>query len=523
MKAKHIAHQLELPLFAPARTLPQLWTPEDVFEACSEDIIRSFSEDSRVERKLATVSQKTLSEVVSMWANTQPYGGVTFIGVADDGTIKGCVQTEQKHLNDLEAVRERCPDARVTFKRVPVLEGTDYVLAMRVFYREDKLVETTEGGAFIREGDRKRRLTEAEKQEIRANKGEISVESEPAHIPYPEGFDEDLIALFRESFIEKRSLPDRYSTEDILKLAKLGDKRPAGFQANLAGALLFARDPRSIAPGAYVRVLRYEGSEERFGRQLNAVADRVFEGPVPLVIVDATRFIDAQIRTFVRLGPDGRFASTPEYPREVWQEALVNALVHRSYNLRNMNVFVKIFEDKFVVESPGSFLPPTTAETVYEGHNPRNPNLMWRLYYFDFVQCGYEGTRRMRDGMRRASLPDPVFVQQQSGTFKVTVTLENDAAHRKQFVRADAIGNMLPTVYESLTQEEKMLVNYLADQDRVNVTDAGLVIGCDWRKTKSVLDSLEKKKLIVRTPGKFRSRHRFYYLSHKIRPLASRG
>ncbi len=57
-----------------------------------------------------------------------------------------------------------------------------------------------------------------------------------------------------------------------------------------------------------------------------------------------------------------------------------------------------------------------------------------------------------------------------------------------------------------------MIVNYLADQPRLDVTDAGLVIGKDWRATKKILDGLEAKRLIARSPGKTRSRHRFYYL-----------
>jgi ATP-dependent DNA helicase RecG len=49
---------------------------------------------------------------------------------------------------------------------------------MRVHYREDKLVETVSGEAFVREGDRKRRLTEDEKREIKLNKGQLDIESE---------------------------------------------------------------------------------------------------------------------------------------------------------------------------------------------------------------------------------------------------------------------------------------------------------------------------------------------------------
>jgi ATP-dependent DNA helicase RecG len=66
-----------------------------------------------------------------------------------------------------------------------------------------------------------------------------------------------------------------------------------------------------------------------------------------------------------------------------------------------------------------------------------------------------------------------------------------------------------------LSESEKMIVNYLADQQRVNVTDAGLVIGMDWRGTKTVLDALVTKSVISRSPGKARSRHRFYFLKRK--------
>lgn len=391
------------------------------------------------------------------------------------------------------------------------------MIAIRVLYRDDKLVETVDGSAFVREGDRKRRLTEPEKREIRLNKGELDVESERVPLVYPDDFDSNLLAAFRQEYIRKRQLGQRYTTEDVLMLNKLGKKGGAKFLPNLACALLFAKDPRSVAPGAYIRVLRYDGTEERFGQKLNVISDRVIDGPLPQQIAKAEEYVGSQIRNFTRLGRDGRFATTPEFPKEVWLEAIVNAVVHRSYNLKNMNIFVKMFEDKLVVESPGSFLPPTTAETVFDAHNPRNPNMMWALYYFDYVQCAFEGTRRMRDIMREANLPDPVFAQRATGTFQVTVTLRNNAEHRKQFVRAEAALGVDPVVYESLSESEKMLVNYLTDHPRVNVTNACLVVGMDWRSTKSILELLENKGLLARSPGKARSKHRFYFLRKRNR------
>ena len=52
-----------------------------------------------------------------------------------------------------------------------------------------------------------------------------------------------------------------------------------------------------------------------------------------------------------------------------------------------------------------------------------------------------------------------------------------------------------------------MIVNYLADNSKVNITDAGLVIARGWRETQRILAGLEKKGVLVRSPGKYRSRH----------------
>ncbi|MDH4988577.1 putative DNA binding domain-containing protein [Aminobacter anthyllidis] len=285
--------------------MPQLWTPDDIFGSCDQETIERFAEDNRVERKRGQVSQRDLADYLSMWANTQPHGGIVFIGVENDGKLTGCAKVEQAHINQLYTVQRLCPDAKHEFKKIPVKNfsgNDDYVLVLRVHYRPDKLVETVEGSAFVREGDEKRRLSEAEKREIRLNKGELDVESEMVSLNFPVDFDISLLNTYRNQYIAKRQLSSRYTIEDILSLSKLGKQGKSGFEPNLACAILFAKDPRSVVSGAYIRVLRYDGVEERFGRNLNSVADRVFEGPLPKQLVDAENFIETQIRNFTRLG-----------------------------------------------------------------------------------------------------------------------------------------------------------------------------------------------------------------------------
>ncbi|MGX1693165.1 ATP-binding protein [Brevundimonas naejangsanensis] len=510
--------QLAFDFSPPRPELPQLWTPDDIWRALDQQTVQQFAEDHRIERKSVRVQPRALGDYLSMWANTQPHGGLVVIGVEDDGRLSGCKGATTEHLNALETARRYCPDARHEFQRVAVTNSdgeADFVLVARVYYNPSKLAETTDGNAFIREGDEKRSLTEQEKREIRLSKGELDFESELVPVRYPEDLDMDLVRQFASEYSRKRTLKHRKSLEDILLLAKLGRRVDGQFRPNMACALLFALDPRIVVPGAYIRIIRYEGTSENFGKKLNSIYDRVLDGPLPLQLLEAEQALDSQMRSFTRLGLDGRFVTRPEYPKDVWLEALVNAVVHRSYNLRHMNIFIKMFEDRIVVESPGLFMPPTTSETVYEAHNPRNPNLMWALYYFDFVKCAFEGTRRMREGMREAKLPDPAFSQKREGAFQVQVTLQNDVEHRKAFIHADVADVLDEETYVRLSPHEKMVINALADTGSVNVTEAGLLLDVDWRIAKGVLDSLEAKDLLARDPGNPRNRHRRYSLARQ--------
>ena len=59
------------------------------------------------------------------------------------------------------------------------------------------------GEAFTREGDTKRRLTEAEKREIRINRGEVDFELERVNLKYPSDFDLVLIQEYYRQYITK--------------------------------------------------------------------------------------------------------------------------------------------------------------------------------------------------------------------------------------------------------------------------------------------------------------------------------
>jgi ATP-dependent DNA helicase RecG len=172
----------DLDSIMPPRTdLRELWTPDDIFGAAIKegvDNLLGFREDYRVEWKSARYSPKELADYFSMWANTQPHGGIIVIGVENDGTISGCLNVGPDKISEFEQVGPtQCSDARFDIRRIAATRANDtpdFLLLIRVFYRIDKLVETVRGDAFVRAGKTKRQLREEEKRENTYQQGRNS-------------------------------------------------------------------------------------------------------------------------------------------------------------------------------------------------------------------------------------------------------------------------------------------------------------------------------------------------------------
>lgn len=515
------------------RILPLL-SPDEIYQAADQDLLQTLREDRRLERKPGGIHPRALGEYLCMWANTAPSGGLIVIGMEDNAQTSGCHALSADTLNGLEkAGYTHCPDARSESKRLDARtpDGTPtFILLMRVYYREDKVVLDVGGNAFARVGDQKRRLSPEEIRELQVDKGQVEFESEPAaDFRFPEDFDGELLHEFVEGVHRTRGLEEEHAMTEILSQRRLGRMRDGQFTPNVACVLVFATDPGLRFPGCRVRFLRVDGEVEKTGEGYNIVKDISIEGPIPRLIAGTAAVIDTQLREFSRLGNDGKFYTAPEYPRGAWYEAIVNACVHRSYGLRNMNIFVRMFDDRLVIESPGGFPPLVTPENIYESHHPRNPHLMDAMFYLQLVKAHNEGTRRMRDTMAEVKLPVPEFkeVSGGAGHSLVRVTLRNNYKQRKAWVDSDASRVLGEDLVRDLTQDERRIVNFVADYGSINVSQCLRLIATlpKWHAAKKLLQGMVEKGVLTRhhSPTVERDPHAKYVLPEAPAPSSGRG
>lgn len=124
---------------------------------------------------------------------------------------------------------------------------------------------------------------------------------------------------------------------------------------------------------------------------MNVIKDETFNGRILDVVRQALDFVGSQIKERTRLGEDGRFVTTPEYPEFAWKESIVNAIAHRDYSIKGTDIQVRMFDDRITVESPGSLPGIVRLNNLRTVHFSRNPKIAEFLHQYDYVKEFGEG------------------------------------------------------------------------------------------------------------------------------------
>ncbi len=364
----------------------------------------ALPEDQWFDRKGPRVSPRDLANLEVGMANAE--GGTIVVGLYD-GKVLG-VDTDAAKINTL---RQAAMD--LTAPVVPA--RSRLVECVRTDGEPDHLfvvdVETsahvhanTKDEVYLRVGDENRRLTFSQRQELIFDKGQANFDATPARGATDDDLDWELLPDYANALAHPE--PGRL-------LVARGLQNPAG-ELSVAAVLLFGKEPQRFFPEAYVRVLRYLGTERKTGKEQNKTFDERCEGPIPHQLDRARKLTRAQQPAREALAPSGRFEKQGLIPEDAWLEGIVNAVIHRSYSLGGDHVRVEIFDDRIEIESPGRFpglVDPERPESITRF--ARNPRIARVCSDLRIGQELGEGIRRIYEQMRVAGLEPPLYRQTQ--------------------------------------------------------------------------------------------------------------
>jgi len=287
------------------------------------------------------------------------------------------------------------PDPTVDGKGIKHLEK--HGVEVKMFDREFQRIIEVENSAFINQA--LERKNEAEEEEDLRTAIELPI----ANYDSSKFSDEAL-----QKFIKEANLVYKPTDEAFLEyLADFGamewDKEKKHFVPTGFGVLLFGKNPRTKFKNAVLKAHVTYGNQKiepkDFDQALVLLPDQIEEWLKKVLPLskDTSSFKRKDI---------------PDFPIAVLREAIVNALVHRDYEIEGAKCEIKIDENKIIVTSPGQPLPAITLDELNTFEAPslsRNPIIIYAFSLMDYVEEKGFGMKTFKSLNKEYGLPIPKY------------------------------------------------------------------------------------------------------------------
>jgi len=390
-------------------------------------------ETERIEAKRAQDIGKSILETICAFANEPGLGGGwLLLGVVQDDmagyAVEG-VPNPDKLSADLASQCASMFNQRVQVNiSTEVLENKPVlVVYVPEAQPQDKPVYIQSRGlpkgAFRRIGSSDQRCTEEDLNIFYQLRGQESPDAALVSAATLDDLDEAAIADYRQARAEAN--PDaedlRWSDQELLQAINAIRRNPAGqWQPTIAGLLLFGKPValRRSFPMTRVDYIRVPGREwvpqpdRRFYTvELRAPLISLLRRTQAAILDDLPKALGLEEGALQR-------RDTPLIPQRALREALVNALMHRSYRV-HAPIQVIRYANRLEIRNPG-FSLKSPEQLGEPGSVSRNPIIASALHETRFAETKGSGIRAMRETMEAAGLVPPLFESDRAGDQFVT-------------------------------------------------------------------------------------------------------
>ncbi len=488
-----------------------------------EEILQ-LEEGQTFDRKSINIDPTDLASTICAFANAD--GGDIAVGITNRKRLIEGVDFEMNKLNDiLRAPLDYCsPTVEIETEYVPCVDMNgqkNHVLVMHIPASPEVHANNADE-VRLRVGDKSKKLSFEDRTQLMYDKGMRYFEDSPV----VDAEIEDIDLEFVEEYLRKINY-GKSAMEYLTQNKGFIKDKKGEMKISAAAILLFGKNPQLYFPRARVRFIRYEGTEEKFGTEMNVVKDVIFEGNILNMIEKSIAYLDTQIKEKTYLGSDGRFVTEEEYPKFVRQEIIVNAVTHRDYNIRGTDIQIKMFDDRIVVESPGrlpGLVKPTNIRTT---HFSRNPKIAEFCKAYKYVKEFGEGVDRIYRELKKEGLPVPEFWQQDFMFYTIVKNKGVVSSKKESFDDEkglfdtkkglfDAKKGLFDKMNNSLERGDITLIMYnhivkVLEEIEVNQILGRLeiknIIGCEDNHAGKIIKIMKELKIIVPVEGKGKGKY----------------
>jgi ATP-dependent DNA helicase RecG len=236
------------------------------------------------------------------------------------------------------------------------------------------------------------------------------------------------------------------------------------------GILLFAKTPRLLLPQAgLLATLHYPNGD---------IEKQDFDGPMVMIPEHVEEWLQNRLPNILtRVGM--RRKEGAAIPFELIREPIINALVHRDYDIMGAKCQLVIAPDNIQIMSPGATLPPITLAQMQSFTAPmlsRNPQLHYVFSQMGLAEERGLGMETLKNMPKTMGLPVPKY------SFREPYLVLH------LFSNAESVASTVElSAFDSLNEDEREGWKYLTSKMTTTAPEYSEKLGFDERKTQRQL------------------------------------
>jgi len=319
-------------------------------------------------------------KTISAFANTE--GGILLCGVSDDGDIVGAECSDQVIRN----IIDRIANMEIYPSISPIEEKGEKILEIGI--EKSYRPISYRGRYYKRVGNTTREMQGEELITFFQQWSSWDTLTGDYNI---NEIDKETFNKFIRLAVNSGRLPEDKNEsliETLRRLRLIKDEKLTN-----AAIMLFGKNPQKYFINAVVRV-------GKFKDEITIVGDTLVEGNLFQQVEMAEKAIKSNIN--VRYEIEGLVRKDIwDYPLEAIREALMNAIVHRDYFKNNVQIQIKIFDDRIWVFNIGGLPAGITIEQLKDVHTsvPRNSLIVHVFYLAGLIEELGSGIKRMMNSL----------------------------------------------------------------------------------------------------------------------------
>ncbi len=415
---------------------------------------------------------KSLAKEIVAFSNSQ--GGRIFIGITDNGEIKGIKITNKVKSQIFDAVRNCDPPIEI---KLSTYENS--VLVVEVS-EGDKKPYLCSQGFFVRNGSNSQKLSRDEILSFAYTEGKLTFDEQVNEdFVYPDDFDEQKFY----SYLKESNLTNINDAKSLLINLGIAKKVKNKILLNNAGVLFFAKNPAKFFMTSKVVCAEYQTNDK-----VNILDRKIYDDGILENIKQAINFVKRRIKIEFEI-KTARRKEIPQYPEEAYREVIVNAIMHRDYFDKSSDIIVEVYRNKIVAFNPGGlvkWLKPEEFGTISKTRNPIIASLLSRTI---FVEKLGTGINRIKNAMKLSNLLAPEFkfyehsfyanlfdktmlknirIESQETVEKTTQKIQNLSRKELLTLLGDKVGSKLvDKVGSKLVENQLKIVLFILEDEKI--------------------------------------------------------